>query len=51
MAGLPKAGSQVLETTDRSAVGALITMPAYVDVIIPRGKGLIERISQGRVFR
>lgn len=47
VAGLPKAVVQVLETTDRSAVGALITMPAYVDVIIPRGgKGLIERISQ-----
>ena len=37
---------QVVETTDRAAVGALITMPEYVDVIVPRGgKGLIERIS------
>ena len=45
-AGLPETAVQVLETTDRSAVGALITMPEYVDVIVPRGgKGLIERIS------
>jgi len=37
---------QVIETSDRAAVGALITMPQYVDVIVPRGgKGLIERIS------
>ena len=37
---------QVIETTDRAAVGALITMPQYVDVIVPRGgKSLIERIS------
>ncbi|GGL97312.1 gamma-glutamyl phosphate reductase [Pseudomonas asuensis] len=46
-AGLPAAAVQVVETTDRAAVGALITMPDYVDVIVPRGgKGLIERISQ-----
>ena len=46
-AGLPAAAVQVVETTDRAAVGALITMPEYVDVIVPRGgKGLIERISQ-----
>ncbi len=46
-AGLPQASVQVVETTDRAAVGALITMPEYVDVIIPRGgKGLIERISK-----
>ncbi len=46
-AGLPAASVQVVETTDRAAVGALITMPEYVDVIIPRGgKGLIERISK-----
>jgi glutamate-5-semialdehyde dehydrogenase len=46
-AGLPEDGVQVLATTDRAAVGALITMPEYVDVIIPRGgKGLIERISR-----
>ena len=45
-AGLPADAVQVLETTDRAAVGALITMPEFVDVIVPRGgKGLIERIS------
>ena len=45
-AGLPTAAVQVLETTDRAAVGLLITMPEYVDVIVPRGgKGLIARIS------
>jgi glutamate-5-semialdehyde dehydrogenase len=45
-AGLPDTAVQVIETTDRAAVGELITMPAYVDVIVPRGgKGLIERIS------
>ncbi len=45
-AGLPATAVQVVETTDRAAVGALITMPEYVDVIVPRGgKGLIERIS------
>lgn len=46
-AGLPNEVVQVVETTDRAAVGALITMPDYVDVIVPRGgKGLIERISR-----
>ncbi|MDR2000703.1 MAG: glutamate-5-semialdehyde dehydrogenase [Zoogloeaceae bacterium] len=46
-AGLPEAAVQVIETTDRAAVGALVAMPQYVDVIVPRGgKGLIERISQ-----
>ncbi|HHJ1394514.1 glutamate-5-semialdehyde dehydrogenase [Pseudomonas aeruginosa] len=46
-AGLPAAAVQVVETTDRAAVGALISMPEYVDVIVPRGgKGLIERISR-----
>ncbi len=46
-AGLPSAAVQVIETTDRAAVGQLITMPNYVDVIIPRGgKSLIERITQ-----
>lgn len=46
-AGLPEAAVQVVETTDRAAVGALITMPQYVDVIVPRGgRSLIERISQ-----
>ena len=45
-AGLPETAVQVVGTTDRAAVGALITMPEYVDVIVPRGgKGLIERIS------
>ncbi|MEH6461175.1 glutamate-5-semialdehyde dehydrogenase [Chitinimonas sp. JJ19] len=46
-AGLPEAAVQVVETTDRAAVGALITMSEYVDVIVPRGgKGLIERVSR-----
>lgn len=45
-AGLPADTVQVVETTDRAAVGALITMNQFVDVIVPRGgKGLIERIS------
>ena len=45
-AGLAKTTVQVIETTDRAAVGELITMQDYVDVIVPRGgKGLIERIS------
>jgi len=45
-AGLPADAVQLVQTTDRAAVGQLITMPQYVDVIIPRGgKGLIERIS------
>ncbi|MEE4144348.1 MAG: glutamate-5-semialdehyde dehydrogenase [Halieaceae bacterium] len=45
-AGLPEAAVQVVNTADRAAVGRLITMPDYVDVIVPRGgKGLIERIS------
>jgi glutamate-5-semialdehyde dehydrogenase len=47
LVGLPETVIQVVETTDRDAVGALITMSQYVDVIVPRGgKGLIERISQ-----
>ncbi len=38
---------QVIETTDRDAVGQLVRMKEYVDVIMPRGgKGLIERISE-----
>src|SRR5690606_32483884 len=42
-AGLPQTVVQVVETTDRAAVGELIAMPQYVDVIVPRGgKGLIE---------
>ena len=46
-AGLPGTAVQIIRTTDRAAVGELITMPQYVDVIVPRGgKGLIERISR-----
>ncbi|WP_299195101.1 glutamate-5-semialdehyde dehydrogenase [uncultured Amphritea sp.] len=46
-AGLPENIVQVVKTTDREAVGELITMPEYVDVIVPRGgKGLIERVSR-----
>ena len=46
-AGLPEAAVQVIATTDRAAVGHLVAMPEYVDVIVPRGgKGLIERISR-----
>jgi glutamate-5-semialdehyde dehydrogenase len=46
-AGLPQEGVQVVDTTDRAAVGALITMPQYVDVIVPRGgKGLIARLME-----
>ncbi len=46
VAGLPAEAVQVIATTDRAAVGHMITMPEYIDVIIPRGgKGLIERIS------
>jgi len=46
-AGLPEKAVQVVETTDRSMVGELITSSQYVDVIVPRGgKGLIERISR-----
>ena len=45
-AGLPETAVQVVATTDRAAVGELITMKEYVDVIVPRGgKDLIERIS------
>lgn len=46
-AGLPADAVQIVDTTDRAAVGALITMPEYVDVILPRGgKGLIARLMQ-----
>ena len=46
-AGLPAEAVQIVETTDRAAVGALITMPEFVDVIVPRGgKGLIERLMR-----
>ena len=45
--GLPQDAVQLVQTTDREAVGHLITLKEFVDVIIPRGgKGLIERISQ-----
>ncbi|HRA63018.1 MAG TPA: glutamate-5-semialdehyde dehydrogenase, partial [Burkholderiaceae bacterium] len=45
--GLPADGVQLVQITDRSVVGALITMPQYVDMAIPRGgKGLIEAISR-----
>ncbi|AXK38712.1 glutamate-5-semialdehyde dehydrogenase [Crenobacter cavernae] len=47
VAGLPAGVVQVLGTTDRAAVTELVTMPDYVDVIVPRGgKGLIERVSR-----
>jgi glutamate-5-semialdehyde dehydrogenase len=46
-ADLPATAVQVVATTDREAVGHMITMPEYIDVIVPRGgKGLIERVSQ-----
>jgi len=46
-AGLPATAVQLVATTDRAAVGEMITIPEYVDVIVPRGgKGLIERISR-----
>jgi len=46
-AGLPETAVQVVDTTDRAAVGHLVAMPEFVDVIVPRGgKGLIERISK-----
>jgi glutamate-5-semialdehyde dehydrogenase len=50
-AGLPATAVQVIETTDRAAVGELITMKEFVDVIVPRGgKGLIERlIAEARI--
>ena len=46
-AGLPEDAVKLVDTTNRAAVGALITMPQYVDVIVPRGgKGLIERLMK-----
>jgi len=46
-AGLPQDAVQVVDTVDRAAVGVLITMPQYVDVIVPRGgKGLIARLIE-----
>ena len=45
--GFERAAVQIVNTADRAAVGELITMPEFVDVIVPRGgKGLIERISR-----
>ena len=46
-AGLPATAVQVIETTDRAAVGELLHMNEYVDILVPRGgKGLIERVMQ-----
>src|SRR3954470_6876910 len=46
-AGLPESAVQLIDTPDRAAVGALITMPEYVDIIVPRGgKSLIERLAR-----
>jgi len=45
-AGLPVEAAQVVPVVDRAAVGALLTMPAYIDMVVPRGgKGLIERVA------
>ena len=45
-AGLPAEGAQVVPVVDRSAVGALLTMPEFIDLVVPRGgKGLIERVT------
>ena len=53
-AGLPDAAVQVVQTADRAAVGQLITMPEYVDVIVPRGGkglvGLVQREARVPVF-
>ncbi|MGE5638838.1 MAG: glutamate-5-semialdehyde dehydrogenase [Clostridia bacterium] len=46
-AGLPEAAVQLVPTTDRAAVGAMITLPEYIDIIVPRGgKALIERLAR-----
>ncbi len=46
-AGLPEAGVQLVATADRAAVGAIVAMDRYVDVVVPRGgKGLIERVAR-----
>lgn len=46
-AGLPETAAQILGTTDRDAVGHLVAMPEWVDVIVPRGgRGLIERVAR-----
>jgi len=45
-AGLPPEAVQLIESTDRAAVGLLVSMPKYVDLIVPRGgRGLIERLA------
>ena len=45
-AGLPVEAAQVVPVVDRAAVGALLTMPEYIDMVVPRGgKGLIERVA------
>ncbi|MDE0941582.1 MAG: glutamate-5-semialdehyde dehydrogenase [Alphaproteobacteria bacterium] len=45
-AGLPESAIQLLPTTDRAAVGMMLTMPQYIDIIVPRGgRGLIERVQ------
>ena len=44
--GLPDGAIQILATQDRAAVGMMLTMPQYIDIIVPRGgKGLIERVQ------
>jgi glutamate-5-semialdehyde dehydrogenase len=46
-AGLPEAGAQLVDTRDRAAVGEMITMTEYIDIIVPRGgKSLIERLAR-----
>jgi glutamate-5-semialdehyde dehydrogenase len=46
-AGLPRDAVQLVDTTDRAAVGLLVSMPEYVDIIVPRGgRGLIERLMR-----
>jgi glutamate-5-semialdehyde dehydrogenase len=46
-AGLPEAAVQIVETTDRAAVGELITLREYIDIVVPRGgKALIERLAR-----
>jgi len=45
--GLPRSAVQLIESTDRAAVGHLITLPEYVDIVVPRGgRGLIERLMR-----
>jgi glutamate-5-semialdehyde dehydrogenase len=46
-AGLPEAAVQIVETTDRAAVGELVTLREYIDIVVPRGgKALIERLAR-----